>query len=171
VRSRDLFDCAKDLFAEARSTASWPVLKANLPQPPAGGLFLANQQDKRSSSNQQGNHNTDDERDSRMPTRFDLFRSSAFLRCSDAQPEEKFVHRAIPRDEILAFQDVCQTCRLLAKPVLGRTVKEERLPPFIWSISAGCPHLPRRLSGPAPACMRECAHLSKAQHPRNLGHM
>src|SRR5215470_15629772 len=35
----------------------------------------------------------------------------------------------------------------------------------------GCPHLPRRLSGPAPACMRECAHLSKAEHPRNLGYM
>src|SRR5262249_14276895 len=41
----------------------------------------------------------------------------------------------------------------------------------IRSKSAGCPHLPRRLSGPAPACMRECAHLSKAEHPRNLGHM
>jgi hypothetical protein len=30
-----------------------------------------------------------------MPTGLDLFRPSAFLRSSDTQPEEKFVHRAI----------------------------------------------------------------------------
>ena len=28
-----------------------------------------------------------------MPTGLDLLRCSAFLRCSEAQPEEKFVHR------------------------------------------------------------------------------
>jgi len=32
---------------------------------------------------------------------FDLFRSSAFLRRSDAQPEEKFVYRAIPRSVLM----------------------------------------------------------------------
>src|SRR5215467_8892426 len=48
----------------------------------------------------------------------------------------------------------------------GRNVEEAR-----YSISAGCSHLARRLSGPAPACMRECAHLSKPEHPRNLGCM
>ena len=31
------------------------------------------------------------------------------------------------------------------------------------SISAGCSHLARRLSGPAFTCMRECAHLAKAK--------
>src|SRR5215472_1621955 len=41
----------------------------------------------------------------------------------------------------------------------------------ICSISVGCSHLARRLSGPALACMRECAHLVKAEQPRNLGHM
>src|SRR5262249_14157601 len=46
------------------------------------------------------------------------------------------------------------------------TVEEAR-----YSISAGCSHLARGLSGPAPACMRECAHLRKAEHPRNLGYM
>src|SRR5262252_4593185 len=41
----------------------------------------------------------------------------------------------------------------------------------ICSISAGCSHLARRLSGPALACMRECAHLMKAEQPRDLGYM
>jgi hypothetical protein len=41
----------------------------------------------------------------------------------------------------------------------------------ICSLSAGCPHLPGRLSGPALACMRECAHFMKAEEPRNLRYM
>jgi hypothetical protein len=41
----------------------------------------------------------------------------------------------------------------------------------IRSISAGCPHLARRLSGPALERMREGAHLMKAKQPRNLGYM
>src|SRR6516164_875303 len=43
--------------------------------------------------------------------------------------------------------------------------------PDICSISAGCPHPPRRLSGPAFECMRERAHLMKTEQPRNLGYM
>src|SRR5262249_38252315 len=39
------------------------------------------------------------------------------------------------------------------------------------SISASCSHLARRLAGPALVCMRECAHLTKAKHPRNLGYV
>jgi len=31
-----------------------------------------------------------------MPTGLDLLRCSAFLRCSEAQPEEKFVHSSQP---------------------------------------------------------------------------
>jgi len=53
---------------------------------------LADQQDKRSGSYQHRNQNTDDERNNPMPTGLDLFRSSPFLRRSDSQPEEKFVH-------------------------------------------------------------------------------
>src|SRR5262249_3491676 len=60
---------------------------------PHMGSLLADQQDKQSGSYQQGKQNTGDERNNRMPTRLDLFRSRAFLRRSDAQPEEKFVHR------------------------------------------------------------------------------
>src|SRR5215470_4494480 len=60
---------------------------------PVANSLLADQQNKQSGSYQQGEHNTDDERNNRMPTRLDLFRSRAFLRRSDAQPEEKFVHR------------------------------------------------------------------------------
>src|SRR5262245_6234449 len=41
----------------------------------------------------------------------------------------------------------------------------------ICSISAHCPHLARCLSGPALVCMRECAHLTKAKQPRDLGYM
>src|SRR5262245_19316272 len=37
--------------------------------------------------------------------------------------------------------------------------------PSLWmpSMRAGCSHLAWRLSGPAFACMRECAHLAKAE--------
>src|SRR5262249_49630324 len=64
------------------------------------------------------------------------------------------------------------TCRLLAKPVPGPTVKEERGSlPYIWSISAGCSHLTRRLSGPALERMRERADLMKTKQPRDLGYM
>src|SRR5262249_57654984 len=82
----------------------------------------------KSGSYQEGKQNTDDERSNPMPTIRALVRSSAFLRRSETQPEEKIAHRPIPRDEILAFQGICQTCRLLAKPVPGPTVLEERLP-------------------------------------------
>ena len=58
--------------------------------------FLADQQNKNSGSYHHCNQNTDDERRNRTATGFDLFRSSALLRRSDAQPEEKFIHRAIP---------------------------------------------------------------------------
>src|SRR6516164_1579898 len=53
---------------------------------------LADQQHNSSGSYQESKQNTGDERNDRMPTRLDLFRSSAFLRRPDAQPEEKFVH-------------------------------------------------------------------------------
>src|SRR5215467_13037944 len=56
--------------------------------------------------------------------------------------------RPIPHDEILAFQGS-----------------------YIWSTSAGCSHLARRLSGPTLECMGECAHVIKAEQPRNLGYM
>src|SRR5215469_6444483 len=49
---------------------------------------------------------------------------------------------------------------------MSATAQEE-----CYSISAGCSHLARRLSGPALACMRECAHLMKAEQPRDLGYM
>src|SRR5262249_4024533 len=41
----------------------------------------------------------------------------------------------------------------------------------ICSLSAGCPHLPERLSGPPLECMRESTDLVKAEQPRNLGYM
>jgi hypothetical protein len=48
--------------------------------------------DHRSGSYQQGKQNTDDERNNGMPTRLGVFGPSAFLRRSDTQSEEKFVH-------------------------------------------------------------------------------
>src|SRR5262249_53622179 len=35
----------------------------------------------------------------------------------------------------------------------------------------GRSHLARRVAGPALVCVRECAHLTKAEQPRNLGDM
>jgi hypothetical protein len=58
---------------------------------------LADQQNKSSDTYQHRNQNTDDERSNRMPTGLDLFRPGAFLRCSDAQPEEKVAHRLAPK--------------------------------------------------------------------------
>jgi hypothetical protein len=70
---------------------------------PAGPLqilsaasLLADKQKKRSDAYQERNQNTDDERNDPMPTIRSLVRSSTFLRCSDTQPEEEFVHRPIP---------------------------------------------------------------------------
>jgi hypothetical protein len=60
------------------------------------GSLLADQQDKRSGSDQHRNQNTGDERNNPMPTGLDLFRPSALLRRSDAQPEEKSVHSSQP---------------------------------------------------------------------------
>src|SRR5262249_33906205 len=54
--------------------------------------LLADQQNKHSDSYQQGKQSTGDERNNPMPTIRALVRSSAFLRRSDTQPEEKFVH-------------------------------------------------------------------------------
>ena len=81
---------ALGFFMNARSSPS------RRPRRPHMGSLLADQQDKQSGSYQQGKQNTDDERNNRMPTRLDLFRSRAFLRRSDAQPEEKLVHRQDP---------------------------------------------------------------------------
>src|SRR5262249_35748590 len=69
--SRDLFVHAKDLFLEANDRQ--PLLA-----PPSS---LLDEQKKHSDSYQQGKQNTDDERNNRMPSGLDLFRSSAFLRC------------------------------------------------------------------------------------------
>src|SRR5262249_22162284 len=74
--SRDLFFCAKFLFAKAKE----------------GHSFLADQQINHSDSYQQGNKRTDAERNNRRPTSLDFFRSSAFMGRSDTQPEENFVH-------------------------------------------------------------------------------
>ena len=54
--------------------------------------LLADQQNKHSDSYQQGKQSTGDERNNPMPTIRALVRSSAFLRRSHTQPEEKFVH-------------------------------------------------------------------------------
>jgi hypothetical protein len=54
------------------------------------------EQKKHSDTYQQGKQNADDERNNPMPTGLDLFRSSALLRRSETQPEEKVAHRLIP---------------------------------------------------------------------------
>ena len=56
------------------------------------GSLLADQQKKHSDGDQHRNQNTDDERNNPMPV-YGRLRSSAFLRRSKTQPEEKFVHR------------------------------------------------------------------------------
>src|SRR5262249_7947101 len=59
-----------------------------------------------------------------------------------------------------------QALERVAAYIQVATVEEE-----CYSISAGCPQLARRFSGPALECMRECAHLMKAEQPRDLGYV
>src|SRR5262249_47730006 len=64
-----------------------------------------------------------------MPTGLDLFRSSAFLRRSDAQPEEKFVHRPVP-----CFQRATNAGELTAAkvcPAMSLIASGVRYPPFL----------------------------------------
>src|SRR5262249_48617653 len=61
--------------------------------------------------------------------------------------------------------------QLLAPPVAGPHRRGTVTVCGTCSISASCSHLARRLSGPALVCMRECAHLTKTEQPRNLGYM
>jgi hypothetical protein len=77
----------------------------------SGGLapptsFLADQQNKSSGTYQYRNQNTGNERNNPMQTGPDLFRPSAFLRRSDTQPEEKFVHRAIPSVRLVSSSSI-----------------------------------------------------------------
>ena len=76
---------------------------------PHTGSLLADQQNKHSDSYQQGKENTDDERKNRMPIGR-RFRSSAFLRRSETQPEEKFVHHGQRRHR-RGFVAICLRLR------------------------------------------------------------
>src|SRR5437016_6016703 len=90
------------------------------------------------------------------------------------------------RDELASFQVIefhsvpCAARAGLQDIELARISQEVsgRLPlrkstarQRICSKSAGSPHLARRFSGPAPEGMRECAHLMKAEQPRNFRYM
>jgi hypothetical protein len=75
---------------EGSATTARPITDQIFSALPQGSL-LADQQKKHSDSYQHRNQNTDDKRHNPMPIH-GRFRSSAFLRRSDAQPEEKFVH-------------------------------------------------------------------------------
>jgi hypothetical protein len=89
--SSALFICAKQLLIDANGAPLEPrPITTSLPWPSAAS-FLADQQEKRSDTYQQRNQNTDNERGNPMSS-LDRLRSSAFLRCSDAQPEEKIAH-------------------------------------------------------------------------------
>ena len=77
---------------------------------PHTGSLLADQQNKHSDSYQQGKQNTDDERKNRMPTRLGLLGPSAFLRRSETQSEEKFVHHGQRRHR-RGFVAICLRLR------------------------------------------------------------
>ena len=77
-----------------------------------------------------------------------------------------------------AFAPVAPGRALVAiKPVAGLLCRANYLlfrlaiEPVFCLISAGPSHLARRLSGPAFARMRECAHVIKAEQPGDLRYM
>jgi hypothetical protein len=70
--------------------------------------FLADQQNKCSDTYQHRNQNSDDQRSNPVPTLRRL-RPSAFLRCSEAQPEEKFVHSGQPPSSALLSGSMLMT--------------------------------------------------------------
>jgi hypothetical protein len=90
---------------EGSATTARPITDQIFSALPQGSL-LADQQKKHSDSYQHRNQNTDDKRHNPMPIH-GRFRSSAFLRRSDAQPEEKFVHSGQRR----CFVAVCLRLR------------------------------------------------------------
>ena|SRR6516165_1219541 len=68
----------------------------------------------------------------------------------------------VPRFVVLG-----QTTRAVSRPLRLAALQA----PFVCSISAGPSHLARRLSGPAFARMRECAHVIEAEQPGDLRYM
>jgi hypothetical protein len=58
--------------------------------------FLVGEQNKYSGNNHQGNRETDNERNKRMPTALEPSGSSALLRCAEAKPEWKIAHQRLP---------------------------------------------------------------------------
>ena len=60
---------------------------------------------------------------------------------------------------------------LVYQVVFASTAANLRQCVALTSKSVGCSHLARCLSGPAFERMRECAGLTKAEQPRNLGYM
>jgi hypothetical protein len=82
----------------------------------------------------------------------------------------------------LVEEQLCGLCptRLAVRPVLiarsGWSGSWDPLAPTLATqlqrhLAPGCPQLLRRLSGPALECVRECAHVVKADQPRNLRYM
>ena len=56
---------------------------------------------------------------------------------------------------------------LLQRPSMQSPKSDQAL----TALCAGCSQLARRLSDPAPACMGECAYVTKPEQPRNLRYM
>jgi ABC transporter substrate binding protein len=88
LRTRTVFEvmsAARPLFHRKRKSIGGLAKSAPT-------SLLADQQNKSSGSYQHRKQNTDDELNNPMPAGLDFFRSSALLRRSDTQPEQKFVH-------------------------------------------------------------------------------
>jgi hypothetical protein len=87
-----------------------------------------------------------------------------------AMAEGNALHRAVPfRMGAPPLGRLARWMNCLARQRLCVFASNQRRIEF--SKGGGCPHLARRLSGPALECMRERAHLMKAEQPRNLGNM
>ena len=56
---------------------------------------------------------------------------------------------------------------LLQRPSMQSPKSDQAL----TALCAGCSQLAQRLSDPAPACMGECAYVTKPEQPRNLRYM
>ena len=120
-----------------------------------------------------------------------LFRLPALLGARRALPgltelscKIRYLHTSNPADQIqrlttsIEYVSRAGKLRALAVTTMSRaallqrpSMQSPKSDQALTALCAGCSQLARRLSDPAPACMGECAYVTKPEQPRNLRYM
>ena len=119
-----------------------------------------------------------------------LFRLPALLGARRALPgltelscKIRYLHTSNPADQsttnyVDEYVSRAGKLRALAVTTMSRaallqrpSMQSPKSDQALTALCAGCSQLARRLSDPAPACMGECAYVTKPEQPRNLRYM